>query len=217
MCKPCWTHEYNLKPTTKNRKRLWSQALEHEESKRLWSQQYNQQPEVKERVRIRGKLRHVNAKLGKCLDCKLEKKIHLVGLCRYCYDNRTYGGRENVRKINRERMQEYRKTPEAKIKAKAYNELESTKIYKAKFAREWRKDPENAKKRQRAERKWKYTHEEQYIINNKIKCRRRYFFHAGKQVGPFDPNEILKKRLLKAVEEVKEGNLKPLKLDEAYE
>jgi hypothetical protein len=61
------------------------------------------------------------------------------------------------------------------------------------------------------------VHQEEYSINNKIKCRRRYFFHAGKQVGPFDPNEILNKRLLKAVEEVREGNLKPLKRDDAYE
>lgn len=217
MCKPCWSHEYNLKPTTKDRKRLWSQEPEHKESKRLWSEHYNQQPEVKERSKIRSKLRRMNPKVGKCHDCELEKKIYLVGLCRYCYDNQRYGDRENVRKINREGMQEYRKTPEAKIKAEAYNALESTKTYKAKFAREWRTDPENAKKRQRAERKWKYTHEEQYSINNKIKCRRRYFFHAGKQVGPFDPNEILNKRLLKGVEEVREGDLKPLKLDNAYE
>jgi hypothetical protein len=208
MCKPCWSHEYNLKPTTKERKRLWSQKPDHKEGKRLWSQHYNQQPEVKEQSRIRGKLRRMNAKVGKCLDCKLEKKIHLVGLCRYCYDNQRSGGRENVKKMNRERMQEYRNTPKAKIKAKSFNALESTKRYKAKFAREWRKDPENEKKRQRAERKWKYTHEEQYSLNNKIRCRRRYY--AGKVVGPFNPNESLNKRLLKAVEEVREGNLKPL-------
>jgi hypothetical protein len=55
-----------------------------------------------------------------------------------------------VRKIARERTQKYRDTPEAKIKAKAYNALESTRTYKAKFAREWRKDPENAKKMLRA-------------------------------------------------------------------
>ena len=66
-------------------------------------------------------------------------------------------------------------------------------------------------------RKWKYTHQEQNSINNKIKCRRRYFFRAGKPVGPFDPNEILNKGLLKAVKEVRVGNLEPLKRDNTYE
>lgn len=215
MCKKCWGREYNRKPTTKERKRLWSQKQEPKESKRLWSQRYNQRQDVKESARSNRKLREMNPKVGKCRDCKLEKKIHRVGLCRYCFDNQRYGGRENVKKMNREGMQEYRKTPIAKIKAKAYNALEGTKIYKSKFAREWRKNPQNEKKRQRAERKWKYTHEEQYSMTNKIRCRRRYY--ASKQVGPFDPNELLNERLLKAVEEVREGNLKPLKRDDAYE
>jgi hypothetical protein len=217
MCKKCWSLEYNRKATTKDRKSLWSQKPEPKESKRLWSQRYNQLPEVKERARIRNRSRRVNAKVGKCRDCALQKKIHRAGLCRYCYDNLMYGGRENIGRVSRERTRKYRNTPEAKIKAKAYNALESTKMYKANFARGWRKEAENAKKAKRAERKWKYTHQEEYSISNKKSCRKRYFFHAGKPVGPFDPNEILSKRLLKGVEEVREGNLKPIRWDDPYE
>jgi hypothetical protein len=216
MCKKCWSHEYNRKPTTKEHKRLWSQKLGPKELKRIWSQQYNQRPEVKESARIRNRLRRMNATVSKCNDCKLEKQIHRAGLCRYCYDNLRYGGRENVKKLARERTQKYRDTPAAKIKAKAYNALGSTKAYKVKFAQEWRKEPKNAKKSQRAGRKWKYTHQEAYSISNKKSCRRAYFFRAGKPVGPFDPNEILNKRLVKAIEEVREGNLKPLGRDNPY-
>ena len=74
MCKKCWAYEYNGKLTTKGRKRLWSQKPEHKENKRLWSQRYYQRPEVKERARIRSKLRRMNAKVSKCRDCTLEKK-----------------------------------------------------------------------------------------------------------------------------------------------
>jgi hypothetical protein len=90
-------------------------------------------------------------------------------------------GRENKRRISRDKTQEYRKTLEYKIKAEAYNALETTRIYKRVFA------------------------------------RRSHFFRAGKPVGPFDPNEILNRRLLKALQELREGNLKPLKRDNAYE
>jgi hypothetical protein len=217
MCKKCWGSEYNRKSTTKDRKRLWSQKPEAKESKRLWSQRYNQRPDVKKRARALRKKREMNPKVAKCRDCKLVKKIHHIGLCRYCHDNQRYGGSENVKKMNRERMQEHRKTPEAKITAKAYNALESTKIYKAKYAREWRKDPENEKKRQRAERRWKYTHQERYSKANKVRCRSYYFFRAGKPVGPFDPSEIRNSSLLQAVKEVREGNLEPLKQENAYE
>lgn len=205
MCKKCWGSEYNRKSTTKERKRLWSQKPKAKESKRLWSQHYNQRSDVKKRARALRKKREMNPKVGKCRDCKQVKKIFHLGWCRYCYDNQRYGGRENVKKMNRERMQEHRNTSQAKIKAKAYNALESTKAYKAKFAREWRKDPENVKKLQRAERKWKGTHEEQYTVNNKIRCRRYYFFRAGVPVGPFDPNEMRNEGLLKALKEVREG------------
>lgn len=47
--------------------------------------------------------------------------------------------------------------------------------------------------------------------------RRRRFFLAGKPVGPFDPNKILNERLLQALREVREGNLKPLKRVNAYD
>lgn len=44
----------------------------------------------------------MNAKVGKCRECTLEKKIYLlVGLCRFCYDNQRYGGRESVRRMSR--------------------------------------------------------------------------------------------------------------------
>lgn len=215
MCKKCCGSEYNRESTTKNRKRLWSQKPEAKESKRLWSQRYNQRPDVKKRARALRKKREMNPKVAKCRDCKLVKKIHHLGLCRYCHDNQRYGGRENVKKMYRERMQEHRKTPEAKITAKAYNALEGTKIYKAKFAREWYKNPVNAKKSQRAKRKWISAHQEQYDKDNKIRCRRYYFFRADKPVGPFDPNEIRNSSLLQAVKEVREGNQKPPKRDDA--
>jgi hypothetical protein len=128
-------------------------------------------------------------------------------LCTYCYDNRKYGGRENVRKHNRESTREYRKTPryaEYKIKSRTHQILYGVK---------WRK--ENPEKHRSAKRRWTYTHQEEHRIGERRRAHRWYY--AGKVVGPFDPNEILNKRLLKAVEEVKEGNLKPLKRDNAYE
>jgi hypothetical protein len=202
MCNNCWWYEYRRRPTTKSRATLNSPK------KKAWSQQYGQRQEVKEHRRVYQGLRCANAKIVKCPDCAQEKKVYRAGLCRYCYDNQRYGGRDNVRNINRERMQEYRNTPEYKIWAKEHNVLETTRASKRKFMRKWRKDPENKKKSQRDLRKWKYSHEEQYSISNKIRCRRNYFFRADKPVGPFDPNEILNRRLLQALQEVREGNLR---------
>jgi hypothetical protein len=146
---------------------------------------------------------------GKCSGCGQQKRILFfrLRLCSYCHDNRRYGGRENYRKFRREQTREYRKTPQYavyKIKSKGHQ-----KLYNAK----WRK--ENSQKHRRAKRRWTYTHRENHRIGERRRSHRRYY--AGKMVGPFDPNELLNKRLLKAVEKVREGNLKPLKLENAYE
>jgi hypothetical protein len=143
----------------------------------------------------------IKTNFGKCFDCGQEKKIVYVdlGLCSYCHDNRRYGGRENYRKYRTAYTREYRKTPQ-------YAEYKiENKEHQAQYNVKWRK--ENPEKHRRAKRRWSYMNHEKHRIGERRRSHRYYFFRAGKPVGPFDPNEILNKRLLKAVEEVREGNL----------
>lgn len=135
--------------------------------------------------------------IGKCSGCGLERRILFVDLdlCSYCHDNRRYGGRENYRKYRQAYTREYRKTPqylEYKIKSKEHMRLQGAKYRK-----------ENSEKVRRRKRRWRYTHQEANRIGQRRRTRRWLWRHAGKPVGPFDPNE----RLLQALQEVREGNL----------
>lgn len=151
----------------------------------------------------------IKTNFGKCSDCGQEKKIVYVdlGLCSHCHDNRRYGSRENYRKYRREYTRKYRKTPqyaEYKIKSRSHQIQYNVK---------WRK--ENPQKHRHSKRRWEDMHQAEHRIGERRRSRRYHFFRRGKPVGPFDPNEILDKRLLKALEEVSDGNLKPPKRDDA--
>jgi hypothetical protein len=79
--------------------------------------------------------------------------------------------------------------------------------------RERRKDPIVVQRERELGSRWRELRPEEWWIGRRRKFRDWWFFHKGKPVGPFDPIEMRDSSLLRAVEELREGKLKPPKRD----